>query len=928
MDGLLVEPGTVLAGRYALERELGRGGMATVYLARDVKHHRSVAVKVLRPELAASLGAERFLREIEIAARLTHPHILPLHDSGNADGVLFYVMPFVEGESLRERLKREGPLPLADALEIAHEIADALSFSHTRGVVHRDIKPGNILLEAGHAVVADFGIARAISEAGSDRVTAGTLPLGTPAYMSPEQASAGDVVDGRTDLYALGCVLYEMLSGAPPFTARTAQGMIARHRTERAPSIRVIRPDLPPEVEEMLARVLAKLPADQFPTARAFVEELEKLSSGMGHRPRRPRRLPASTAAAAGLALALAGLALVGSLSRRPSVPASATVTAVVLPFDGAPARLNPDSATSVHLLFAEALDWMPGLHGMDGSSLVGPSGGWRSQPMGDLSKAARGLGTKYLVAGAVLRRPSGSEVSVDLYEAGTGERVMHGSDTAHGASLEGVVGRLALLTVGALARREGVDLGSGRAVLASTTSLPAAGRLMQGQAKVWLSGYASAAADFRAAVAADSTCGLAYHRLSVAELWLHDFAASLAAVEAGLRHRDLMDQRWVRLLEAQRYLVMGYGDSAAAAFQHVVLDDRTDIDGWLGLGESLVHFAAFTGDSPMDARPAFDRVVLLDSTFAPIYEHLIDLALHAGDESGARRYLARLPPGHPLRVGKAAAVALRFGSRQDRVTALAELRSADRQALSEAVITWMHGAFDLGLADTAAGFLVGPDRTPADRRRGGQYRLVALAGQRRWAEGLRAWSSVAGGQPFDPWLVQAFLAGYPARDLAEPMFLWARAQVVAGRAPDFGRPPWDEVRQGFEALVHRATLEGDSAETLELLEAIDRAPNSDPSEPSPGALRASLNARRALLAGDTSQAIGLLQQSVSRILEIFTANHPLMAMGPQRFLLTELLTARGDTAGARRWRDSFSNSWSVADVFYLAKLGPRGPAP
>src|SRR5437667_8527686 len=226
-----------LADRYAIDRELGHGGTATVYLAQDLKHSRSVAIKVLRPELAAALGAERFLREIEIAARLTHPHILPLHDSGEAKGFLYYVMPYVEGESLRDRLKREPQLPVEEAVRIAREVAAALSHAHAHDVVHRDIKPENILVSGGEAVVAGFGIARAIVAAGADKLTDTGLAVGTPGYMSPEQAMAQQHIDGRADIYALGCVLYEMLAGHPPFLGTTAQEILARHTLDPVPPL-------------------------------------------------------------------------------------------------------------------------------------------------------------------------------------------------------------------------------------------------------------------------------------------------------------------------------------------------------------------------------------------------------------------------------------------------------------------------------------------------------------------------------------------------------------------------------------------------------------------------------------------------------------------------------------------------------------------
>jgi serine/threonine-protein kinase len=268
-----------LADRYRLERELGRGGMATVYLANDLRHDRPVALKVLKPELAAAVGADRFLREIRITARLTHPHVLPLLDSGEADGFLYYVMPYVEGESLRDRLNREKQLPLDDALQTACEVADALGYAHSHDVVHRDIKPENILLESGHAVVADFGIARAITAAGGEQLTATGVAIGTPAYMSPEQAAGESQLDARSDLYSLACVLYEMLAGAPPFTGPTAQAINARRLMDPVPPLRTVRDTVPVSVERAIGKALAKVPADRFGTAIQFAEALGRRES-------------------------------------------------------------------------------------------------------------------------------------------------------------------------------------------------------------------------------------------------------------------------------------------------------------------------------------------------------------------------------------------------------------------------------------------------------------------------------------------------------------------------------------------------------------------------------------------------------------------------------------------------------------------------
>ena len=262
-----------LAGHYDVERLLGQGGMAVVYLARDAKHERSVAIKVLKPELSATIGAERFLREIRVAAQLQHPNILGLYDSGVADGLLYYVMPFIEGESLRDRLDREHQLPIEDAVRIVREAAEALHYAHERKIIHRDIKPENILLQGGHALVADFGIAKAVEAASGQKLTETGMAVGTPHYMSPEQSLGGDM-DGRSDEYSLGCVLYEVLVGQPPFDGPNAMAVLARHSLEQVPSMQVVRNSVPDAVEDAVFRALEKTPADRYPSMKEFAEAL------------------------------------------------------------------------------------------------------------------------------------------------------------------------------------------------------------------------------------------------------------------------------------------------------------------------------------------------------------------------------------------------------------------------------------------------------------------------------------------------------------------------------------------------------------------------------------------------------------------------------------------------------------------------------
>lgn len=270
---------SALRKRYTVLRELGRGGMATVYLAEDLKHNRQVAIKVMDPEVASEVGAERFLREISIAARLQHPNILSLYDSGGVGELLYYVMPCVKGESLRDRMDREGQLSVEEAIRIASAVAAGLQYAHEYRVVHRDVKPENILLDGGHALISDFGIAAALEEAGKERITRTGYAVGTPAYMSPEQAAGEANIDGRSDVYSLACVLYEMLAGEPPFTGHNVQAIIARQMLERLPSLKVLRPGVPPSLVKLLETALAKTRADRFPDASAFRCALESVAT-------------------------------------------------------------------------------------------------------------------------------------------------------------------------------------------------------------------------------------------------------------------------------------------------------------------------------------------------------------------------------------------------------------------------------------------------------------------------------------------------------------------------------------------------------------------------------------------------------------------------------------------------------------------------
>src|SRR5436309_7321816 len=415
MADLLARLQAALAERYTIERELGRGGMATVYLARDLRHGRLVAIKVLRPEIAAALGPERFLREIELAARLTHPHILPLHDSGTAQGSLYYVMPYVEGETLRERLEREGQLPLEQAVQIAREVADALSHAHSHDVVHRDIKPENILLEAGHAVLSDFGIARAIRAAAGGSLTATGIAIGTPGYMSPEQGGASARVDERSDIYSLGCVLYEMLAGEPPFTGPSAESIVRQHLTAAPPRVSAMRAAVPPAIEEAIVRALAKTPADRFATAAEFADALAAPAQrGTG---RRTSRLAVGAGLAATLLAAAAGLFVLSRPHGTPALAGGTGQSIAVLPFvnvSGAPQEEYLSDGISEELI--NALSKLPQLQ-----VVARPSSFAFKGKNEDVRQIGQALQVATVLGGSVRRAANRLRVTAQLTDARNG---------------------------------------------------------------------------------------------------------------------------------------------------------------------------------------------------------------------------------------------------------------------------------------------------------------------------------------------------------------------------------------------------------------------------------------------------------------------------------------------------------------------------
>ena len=380
-----------LAGRYRLERELGQGGMATVYLAEDLRHRRRVAIKVMKPAVAQSIGTERFLREIEVAARLQHPHIVPVFDPGSVAGELFYVMPLIEGESLRERLAREGRLPVDEAVRLIREVAGALGYAHAEGVLHRDLKPENIMLSRGHALLADFGIARVAGD-GGDRLTQTGMSVGTPVYMSPEQSTGERELGPPSDVYGLGCILYELLAGAPPFTGATYEAILVQRFTQEAPRLRAARTDTPPAVDATVARALARAPEARFPTAEAFADALGAA--------------PSTTTPT--VVLPVAGPPSLGERS------------IVVLPFENR--SPDPDNAFFADGLTEEIISDLGKVRAL--SVLSRTSSMQLKGTTRPLAELGRELGIRYALTGSVRRAGPSLRITAELVDAASGRQL------------------------------------------------------------------------------------------------------------------------------------------------------------------------------------------------------------------------------------------------------------------------------------------------------------------------------------------------------------------------------------------------------------------------------------------------------------------------------------------------------------------------
>jgi tetratricopeptide (TPR) repeat protein len=642
---------------YVLEREL-RGGMSRVFVATETALHRTVVLKVLPPELAAGLSADRFRREIQVVARLQHPHIVPLLSAGQAGEFLYYTMPYVEGESLRTRLAREGELPVDSAVRIMAGITRALAYAHRHGIIHRDIKPDNILLTDGEAQVADFGIAKAVSAASAEQgtLTSIGLALGTPAYMAPEQAAAEPTVDHRADLYALGIVAYEMLAGEPPFHGRSPAQVLAAHATQPPPPLRNQRPAVPVPLADLVTRLLEKHPADRPQNAEDVLRLLEAAETPAASAPtiaadvrpghRRERLSRGQWLVAGGVATLAIVLAIAWLTNREKLVRVDRTVVAVA-PFrvSGADSSLGYLREGMVDLLGAK-LSGVSGLRAADPRTLLAA---WRRAAGrgGDLAedaaiRVAERVGAGRLIEGDVVGTPQQITLNAVLRDA-------PGAKVDARASVEGSPDSIPRLVDRLAGKLLALEAGEGEQRLASltSTSFPALRAYLEGQALVRRGSFRQAADQFNLALQQDSTFALAGLGLTRASVWFgesYEGPGSLIAwryrEKLAPRDRALLDvylgTRWPARVSTRDRL------GAAERFVQIAPDNA---EAWLLLGDNLYHFGPLLGiaDAHRRAAEAFGRALALDSSFAPALEHGTVLALAFGDTAGARAAHARM---------------------------------------------------------------------------------------------------------------------------------------------------------------------------------------------------------------------------------------------------------------------------------------------
>jgi len=920
---------TNLSDRYTIQHEIGSGGMATVYLAEDLKHHRQVAIKVMRPELAASIGAERFLREIRISAQLNHPNILTLLDSGEADGLLFYAMPYVEGESLRERLNREQQLPLEEAVQITQEVSDGLSYAHSMGVVHRDIKPENILLSGGHAVVADFGIARAVTEAGGEKLTETGIAVGTPAYMSPEQAVGRGQLDARSDIYSLGVVLYEMMVGDPPFAGSSAQAILARKSVEPVPSLRTVRETVPVGTERVVLKALAKLPADRYATAAAFSEALATSSGEIGSewvtpepapsapaRRRRTRRLVGAAAVIA--SLVVGGTWTVWQVRSSPAEPLSPNVIAV-LPFT----VRGGEDVTYLREAMVDLLSVTLGGQGeersVDSRALLSFVSREADGPLDPESARviARHFGAGRYLLGTIVELGTRLRMQATLYDAAEElEIITEVSVEGTEDELSSLVDRLAAGILGT--QRQGPGGHLGRVASVTTDSVEALKAYLEGeQALRAPRDFEAAGSAFRRAVEIDSAFALAWSRLAFVAGWPWETDPTFDYLDRALRHSDRLSERERLRLQGWNGVFRGRPEEAEQAFRAIVEEYPDDASAWNGLG--VVHwFYNWRRGRPMaEARPYMERAQQLDPEEADAYWLLSTMASYEGNHEEAERYLQTvigmdtIPP-----MFRAAGVFAGSDS-------LAEEQIIDalRDAL-EREIVYASGKVanltdDLAGARRLARLLTDPQHPPLVRGTG-HIILAHIAAEGGQWDVAKQELTAAEALYLTPTIVfEAMFATLPFWRVPDEDVVAIRERLSAwdGSAPASERGSNQVFPEGIYPILRIYLLGqvsarlGEYGRAIEYASALEELPGLEHAASLPQDLSRGVRAQVAVNEGRPEDALALLEQARFETLPgefMYTFASSFLMQNHERFLRAELLRQLGRDQEALGWYDSF----------------------
>jgi len=644
MGDLLARLQAALGDTYRIEKELGGGGMSRLFLATEASLHRQVVIKLLPPEFTSEVSAARFKQEIELAAHLQHPNILPVLTAGAKDDLLFYVMPFVPGESLRHRLTREGRLPVADAVRILHEIADALAQAHAEGVIHRDIKPENILLLGSHAVLTDFGVARALAESRSGgRLTDTGLALGTPGYMSPEQAAGERHVDARADVYALAVVGYEMLAGFPPFAGPTAQAVIAAHLTATPKPLTDARPDTPPEVANAVARALAKDPNARLRTAAEFRDAIGEAHPGAARRPI-SRRVRVAAAVTGAIVLAAAAV-----LALRPRAPTALDPNLVaVAPFDVLDPKLQLWHEGLVDVL-SRNLDGAGPLRTVSPTVVVRRWSG-RADPTA-AAELGRKTGARLAVFGQLVAAHGDSvRLTGSILDVATGRAVGDIELREASASMDRLADSLTIALLRELGRSR--PIGAVRVTALGSKSLPALKAFLQGEQFFRRTAWDSALAYYQRAIDIDSTFALALRHAGLTlgwQRWGGDSLARAFSLRAGRFVRGLAPRESLLVTaDSLSEAAWGFGADplwrthvrrAFATLEEAARRYPNDPEVWYELGDLRHHFGPAVAATEQAALDAFDRSIALDSALGPTYIHPIQLGVILGGPAAGLRY-------------------------------------------------------------------------------------------------------------------------------------------------------------------------------------------------------------------------------------------------------------------------------------------------